>query len=220
MIRQLRTRLAPTPSGYLHLGNAWSFLLTWLYARKAGGYVHLRIDDIDPERYRDAYAEDIFTSLKWLGLDHDGGPATVSDFFSQRRTPATTRRHHAALDALCDVQSGAQSDAHSESAAYLFECHCSRERIKRDLAAKNQALHFHQMNAIYPGTCRHRRMQRQDLWPGETDISVLRWHLPESTEVLVHDLHLGDIILFPWCARAPGALPITSLLLPTTKPYR
>ncbi len=67
----LKTRLAPTPSGYLHLGNAFSFLLTWLIARRQGGTVHLRIDDMDSPRTRPEYVQDIYESLQWLGLDWD-----------------------------------------------------------------------------------------------------------------------------------------------------
>lgn len=67
----LKTRIAPTPSGFLHIGNAFSFLLTWLIARRQGGTVHLRIDDIDSDRVRPEYRQDIYDSLHWLGLDWD-----------------------------------------------------------------------------------------------------------------------------------------------------
>jgi glutamyl-tRNA synthetase len=69
----LRSRLAPTPSGYLHLGNAFSFLLTWLVVRKQHGHLHLRIDDLDADRAKPDYYDDIFTTLDWLGLDYDSG---------------------------------------------------------------------------------------------------------------------------------------------------
>lgn len=64
-----RTRIAPTPSGYLHIGNAFSFLLTALIAKKNNGTILLRIDDIDDERKRPEYVNDIFTSLDWLGIE-------------------------------------------------------------------------------------------------------------------------------------------------------
>ncbi|NJL14359.1 MAG: hypothetical protein HC913_16005 [Microscillaceae bacterium] len=76
----LRTRFAPTPSGFLHEGNAFSFVLTWLAARHFGGKIHLRIDDLDQTRCRPEYVEDIFRSLDWLGLDWDSGPQGVDDF--------------------------------------------------------------------------------------------------------------------------------------------
>ena len=73
-------RLAPTPSGYLHKGNVFNFLLNWLWARGNGGKVLLRIDDGDAARKRTEYLEDIFRVLEWLGMDWDIGPASVQDF--------------------------------------------------------------------------------------------------------------------------------------------
>ena len=80
-------RLAPTPSGYLHLGNAVNFVLTWLMARRAGGRLHLRIDDLDRARLRPAYLDNVFRVIDWLGLDYDHGPTGPDDFL----------RHHSQL---------------------------------------------------------------------------------------------------------------------------
>lgn len=68
------SRIAPTPSGLLHKGNAFNFLLTWLMVRKNNGLLHLRIDDIDQTRARAEYLDDIFKSLTWLGINWDQGP--------------------------------------------------------------------------------------------------------------------------------------------------
>jgi glutamyl/glutaminyl-tRNA synthetase len=73
-------RLAPTPSGYLHLGNAVNFVLTWLLVRRAGGTLHLRIDDLDRARLRRLYLENIFRVIDWLGIDYDHGPSGPDDF--------------------------------------------------------------------------------------------------------------------------------------------
>lgn len=73
-------RLAPTPSGYLHLGNAVNFVLTWLLVRRAGGTLHLRIDDLDRARLRRPYLANIFRVIDWLGLDYDHGPSGPDDF--------------------------------------------------------------------------------------------------------------------------------------------
>ena len=85
-------RLAPTPSGYLHLGNAVNFVLTWLLTRRAvpgraGGRLHLRIDDLDRARLRPAYLDNIFRVVDWLGIDYDYGPSGPDDFL----------RHHSQL---------------------------------------------------------------------------------------------------------------------------
>ena len=73
-------RLAPTPSGGLHLGNARTFLIAWLSARAAGGRVVLRIDDLDRVRVKPGYIEQAIEDLRWLGFDWDGAPV----FQSQR----------------------------------------------------------------------------------------------------------------------------------------
>jgi glutamyl-tRNA synthetase len=75
-----RVRFAPTPSGYLHVGNALNFTLNWLVARHGGGTILLRIDDLDAERKRPEYVADIFESLEWLSLDFDNGPVSSEDF--------------------------------------------------------------------------------------------------------------------------------------------
>ena len=75
----IKTRFAPTPSGFLHEGNAFNFILTWLIARTQGGSILLRIDDLDAPRLRSAYLEDIFETLHWLGLDWDDGPQNATE---------------------------------------------------------------------------------------------------------------------------------------------
>jgi glutamyl/glutaminyl-tRNA synthetase len=74
------TRLAPTPSGFLHIGNMCSFVLTWALARSMGGKILLRIDDLDVERVRPEYVEDIFRAIDLLEIDYDTGPSGVDDF--------------------------------------------------------------------------------------------------------------------------------------------
>lgn len=79
------SRLAPTPSGFLHLGNAVNFVLTWLLTRqavpgRARGVLHLRIDDLDRARLRRPYLDNIFRVVDWLGIDYDHGPTGPDDF--------------------------------------------------------------------------------------------------------------------------------------------
>lgn len=78
--QQVTGRLAPTPSGYLHLGNAVNFVLTWLLVRQAGGTLHLRIDDLDRARLRRVYLDNIFEIIDWLKVDYDYGPTGPDDF--------------------------------------------------------------------------------------------------------------------------------------------
>ena len=73
-IEEVRVRIAPSPTGYFHLGGARTALFNWLYARHTGGKFILRIEDTDRTRYVPDSLQDIIDSLGWLGLDYDEGP--------------------------------------------------------------------------------------------------------------------------------------------------
>src|SRR6185312_4308281 len=76
----IRTRFAPSPTGYLHLGGARTALFNWAYARRHGGKFILRIEDTDLERSTQESEQAIFDATKWLGLEWDEGP-----FFQMQR---------------------------------------------------------------------------------------------------------------------------------------
>lgn len=80
MNQKITSRIAPTPSGFLHVGNVYNFLLTYLFTRAFDGILYLRIDDYDLPRYRRQYVENIFRVLDMLGIDFDGGPSGVEEF--------------------------------------------------------------------------------------------------------------------------------------------
>jgi glutamyl/glutaminyl-tRNA synthetase len=121
MVRTLgpesRLRYAPTPSGFLHPGNAFNFILNYLAARaRPGARLLLRIDDLDGERKRPEYILDIFHTLRWLGLDWDEGPRDPEDFeanWSQRHRMA---RYQSALEEL-------------RATGLLFACGKSRREL-------------------------------------------------------------------------------------------
>ncbi len=129
----LRSRLAPTPSGYLHLGNAVNFLLTWLRVRTAGGTLKLRIDDADSDRTQPEYIEDIFRQLDWLGITWEEGPSGPEDFQHHHSQLLRRERYRAVLAELSATNA-------------LFPCTCSRKEIRAQSAT-----------GLYPGTCRERR---------------------------------------------------------------
>ncbi len=124
-----RGRLAPSPTGLLHLGHARTYLVAWLRARQAMGKLVLRIEDLDPPRTVPGSADAIVRDLEWLGLDWDEGPHVQSE---------RSAHYEAALAQL-------QSDG------YLFSCTCSRKEI----AAVSSAPHGDH-GPRYPGTCRDR----------------------------------------------------------------
>lgn len=123
-------RLAPSPTGAQHVGNARTYLIAWLAARSRGGAVRLRIEDIDVWRNRPAAAQQAVADLRWLGLDFDGDPVTQSD-----NLPA----HEAALEEL-------------KRRELVYPCTCSRA----DIAAAASAPHADHEGPTYPGTCAHR----------------------------------------------------------------
>ena len=83
MNQKITSRIAPTPSGFLHAGNVYNFLLTYLFTREFDGKLYLRIDDYDLPRYRRQYVENIFLVLDMLGIDFDGGPGGAGEFESK-----------------------------------------------------------------------------------------------------------------------------------------
>lgn len=114
----LITRIAPTPSGYVHVGNAVNFVLTDWLARSSGGRLILRIDDFDSRRVRPQYLEDVFRTLEWLAIDVDEGPSGPGDFHSAWSHSAQQDLFRRARDQLL----GGASDA-------VFVCRCSRRNL-------------------------------------------------------------------------------------------
>jgi len=94
------SRLAPTPSGYLHLGNAFNFLLTALLVDFQDGHLHLRIDDLDDPRVERSAVEDIFVQLEWLGIKYDSGPSGPDELFSKFSQRLRMELYHESLELL------------------------------------------------------------------------------------------------------------------------
>ncbi len=130
-----RTRLAPTPSGFLHAGNAVNLVIAHTLARAAGARLRLRIDDLDAERVRPAYVADVFRSLRWLGITWDDGPVSpeehAADFSQLLRLP----RYHALIARLRACLSGRRAGGH------LYACTCSRSRLARAACTCRSAGH-------------------------------------------------------------------------------
>jgi glutamyl-tRNA synthetase len=124
-------RLAPSPTGAQHVGNARTYLLAWLSARSRGGRVVLRVEDIDSPRVKVGAAEQALADLRWLGLDWDGDPLVQT-----RRLPA----YAAALEAL-------------KRRDLVYPCTCTRADVERSASAP----HAEHEGPIYPGTCAGRR---------------------------------------------------------------
>lgn len=121
------TRFAPSPTGELHLGHAYSAVLAHAAARATGGRFLIRIDDIDGSRSREEYVGASLADLAWLGLDRDGDPVRQSDRLGD---------YAAALENL-------------RARGLVYPCFCTRADIAASLSAPHGP-----SGAIYPGTCR------------------------------------------------------------------
>jgi glutamyl-Q tRNA(Asp) synthetase len=126
------TRFAPSPTGYLHLGHAFSAFNAWKRARSAGGQFLLRLEDIDPGRCRPHFATAILEDLTWLGLDWDGPPRIQSEHLAD---------YQSVLDELRERH-------------MVYPCFCTRADIAREISASAAAPHAPDGAPLYPGTCR------------------------------------------------------------------
>jgi glutamyl-tRNA synthetase len=169
LVPRIRTRFAPSPTGDLHLGSAWTALASWAVARADGGEVVLRVEDLDPPRVVRGSAERILDDLRWLGLDWDEGPDVGGSF-----APYTQSERGALYEAaLRDLT----------ARGLVYPCDCSRAEIARVASAPHPG-----DEAVYPGTCRDaptdRAFKREP---------AMRLRLPEGIRERAIDGALGAI---------------------------
>lgn len=146
-----KTRLAPTPSGYLHLGNVFSFAITAALAKRSKAGILLRIDDMDRDRANPDYLRDIFDSLRFLNIPWTEGPADLETFeerYSQRHRAGLYQQ---ALDKL-------------RERGLLYACGCSRAKILQNSS-----------NGAYPGACKRKGIPLNTpgvTWRLDTDLAA------------------------------------------------
>jgi len=160
------TRFAPSPTGPLHLGHAFSALIAHDLALKHGGTFLLRIEDIDASRARPEWEAQIYDDLRWLGLTW---PEPVM------RQSERQSAYNAALDQLWD-------------SALLFPCTCNRKDIAAAASAPQEGAQMGPDGIIYPGTCRNRR--RDGLRQFDT---VMRLDMEKAAPELANSV--GDVVL-------------------------
>ncbi len=124
------TRLAPSPTGALHLGNARTFVINWLLARQKGWRLLMRIEDLDSPRVKADSAGQCIDILRWLGLDWDGPVTAQAD---------RDKIYRQQLQRLIET-------------GWAYPCICSR----KDIVAASSAPHVEDFDGVYPGTCRGR----------------------------------------------------------------
>jgi glutamyl-Q tRNA(Asp) synthetase len=178
------SRFAPSPTGRLHIGHAYSAVLAHDFARERDGAFLLRIEDIDPGRARPEHVDGIIEDLTWLGLEWDG-----EIVFQSERLPL----YREALDRL-------------KAQDLVYPCFCTRSEIAAEIAASASAPHGPD-GPIYPGTCRRlsaeervrRAAAEPHAWRLDTARAIaaagpLYWHDGE-TEVQAEPQAFGDVVL-------------------------
>jgi glutamyl-tRNA synthetase len=165
----VRSRFAPSPTGDLHLGGAWTALAAWAFARAGGGQAVLRVEDIDTPRVVRGATARIEEDLAWLGLDWDEGPREGG-----MHAPYTQSDRAAFYDAKLSELS---------AAGLTYECDCSRAEISRVASAPHAGEEL-----VYPGTCR-------DAPPGREmkRAPAVRLRVPEGARVAFEDLVRGRV---------------------------
>jgi glutamyl-Q tRNA(Asp) synthetase len=179
------TRFAPSPTGFLHLGHAFSAFNAWQRAREAGGRFLLRLEDIDPGRCRPEYADAILEDLAWLGLDWDGPVRVQSEHLPE---------YQAVLDGLADR-------------GLVYPCFCTRANIAREIENSATAPHGPDGAPLYPGTCRRLSPRERAERIAEGERFALRLDMASATRAGSsyeelgegrHDCHpeqFGDVVL-------------------------
>lgn len=171
-----RSRFAPSPTGYLHLGHAYSAWKCWNWAEEQGGECVLRIEDIDHTRCRAPYVDAILEDLSWLGLEWK-----EPILFQSKNQD----RYDAALQKLRKL-------------GVLYPCSCSRKDIEKALSAPHI-----EDRSIYPGTCRGKNLDqleephnlRLDIEKSLQITGPLVWTDELSGEQKVDLSNLGDIVI-------------------------
>jgi len=163
-----RGRLAPSPTGRLHLGHARTFWTAQQRARAARGTLVLRNEDLDPQRSKPEFVAAFLEDLRWLGCEWQEGP-DVGGPFGPYNQSERTPLYRAALEKLL-------------AGGWVFPCTCSR----KDLASAGRAPHAADDELIYPGTCRSKRTSQI-----AKPICSWRFRVPEGEVVEFVDGHFG-----------------------------
>src|SRR3990167_5522936 len=166
---ETRTRFAPSPTGYLHIGGARTALYCWLFARQTGGTFILRIEDTDLERSTPESIQAILDGMKWLNLDWDEGP-----YFQTKRFDIY-RQH---IDRLMKEQKA-------------YPCFCTAEELDR----KRKQAQSEKRKPMYDRTCLRLSGAEAKNKLDQGAPHCIRFKSPDSGETVVHDVIKGDVVV-------------------------
>lgn len=171
----VRVRMAPSPTGPIHVGNLHTALFNWLFARNQGGTFVLRFEDTDRERSRSEWEEVIYQEMKWLGLDWDEGP--------DKPGPHGPYRQMERLDLYaCYAQKLVES-------GHAYPCYCTPE----ELEAERQEAQRKGVAYLYSRKCRHLTADERARLEAEGRKPVLRFAVPDGVTVSFDDIVRGRI---------------------------
>lgn len=168
---QVRARFAPAPTGHLHVGGARTALFNWLFSRRTGGRLILRIDDTDRKRSSEDSYEAILDTLRWLGIDWDEGPDREAEYGPYRQS----QRFHLYR----------QAAERLENSGFAYRCYCTVDELaaRRDVSSGKS-----DKFGGYDRKCRYLEQP-----PKEKKDFVLRFAVPTDGQLLVEDLIRGDV---------------------------
>jgi glutamyl/glutaminyl-tRNA synthetase len=175
MLMAVRTRFAPSPTGYLHIGGVRTAIFNWLFAKRHGGSFILRIDDTDQERHREEALQPILHGFRWLGMQWDEGPEVggpYGPYFQSQRLD----KYRVATARL--LESG-----------HAYPCFCSTAELDAERAAAKSAKIAHR----YSGKCRRLSTAQREKMLSEGRPNTIRFAVPEDRNVAFNDLILGSV---------------------------
>jgi glutamyl-tRNA synthetase len=173
VVTDVRCRIAPAPTGYLHVGNARTALYNWLFARHHGGAFVLRIEDTDRKRSTDEAIGIVIDSLRWLGLDWDEGPGVGGPYGPYRQTER--------LEIYTEVADRFREEGHA------YFCYCT----PTELEDRRRAARKHGETPGYDGRCRNLTEGERRAFEEEGRPKAVRFAMP-GRDIIVHDLIRGE----------------------------
>jgi glutamyl-tRNA synthetase len=177
-----RGRIAPSPTGLLHVGHARTFWTAYERARAASGTLILRNEDLDPERSKGEYARAMLEDLRWLGIQWGEGP----DVGGPAGPYAQSERRRFYLDLWRRLLAG----------GWVYPCRCSRKELSRIAQAPHEQANLRQESdegPMYPGTCRMERTEAARLAEQVLEPAGVNWRfrVPDGEVVTFEDGHCG-----------------------------
>ncbi|HEY3760804.1 MAG TPA: tRNA glutamyl-Q(34) synthetase GluQRS [Verrucomicrobiae bacterium] len=169
--KRYRGRLAPSPTGYLHLGHARTFWAAQERAKKNGGQLILRNEDLDRVRCKPEFVTAMYEDLRWFGFEWCEGPDIGGPFAPYNQS----ERMSFYREALEKLRAG----------GFIYPCTCSR----KDIQAAASAPHAEDDEPVYPGTCRQRSGEKQVTGGKNTS---LRFRVPDGEVISFRDENLGE----------------------------